>query len=157
MNEHEWTPREARFLKSLSTPWKIQKFLNSLPYNIEPDGITCRSPRQGHARLAPHIASKRSIRCGCPANSRLAASDPRSGCRARFRSCDRTIPNGRLLGAIAQSNYAGIRFREPVYRTIRELAISYFEDYINLRGEKTLRGYSRPVHLSVSIRLADDG
>ena len=50
-------------------------------------------------------------------------------------------------GAIAKSNFAGLRFREPVYRTIRELALSYFEHYYNLRGQKTLRAYSRPVSL----------
>jgi len=51
-------------------------------------------------------------------------------------------------GAIAQSNYSGLRFREPIYRTFRELAVSYFEDYYNPKGEKTLREYSRPVNLS---------
>jgi hypothetical protein len=51
-------------------------------------------------------------------------------------------------GAIAKSNYAGLRFREPVYRTLRELALSYFEHYYNPKGEKTLRGYSRPVRMS---------
>jgi hypothetical protein len=50
-------------------------------------------------------------------------------------------------GAIGKSNYSGLRFREPVYRTIRELALSYFEHYYNLDGEKTLRAYSRPVSL----------
>jgi len=44
-------------------------------------------------------------------------------------------------GAIAKSNYSGLRFREPVYRTLRELAISYFEHYYNIDGEKTLRTY----------------
>jgi hypothetical protein len=50
-------------------------------------------------------------------------------------------------GAVAKSNYSGLRYREPVYRTIRELVMSYFEHYYNLRKEKTLRRYSRPVHL----------
>ena len=61
-------------------------------------------------------------------------------------------------GAIAKSNYAGLRFREPVYRTLRELAMSYFEHYFNLAGEKTLRGYSRPVNLTRFQRhRLDDG
>ncbi len=51
-------------------------------------------------------------------------------------------------GAIAKSNFSGLRFREPVYRTPRELALSYFEDYMNLRGERTLRAFSRPVNLA---------
>jgi hypothetical protein len=48
---------------------------------------------------------------------------------------------------MAKSNYSGLRFREPVYRTLRELVMSYFEHYYNLKGEKTLRGFSRPVNL----------
>jgi len=51
-------------------------------------------------------------------------------------------------GAIAKSNFSGLRFREPVYRTPRELALSYFDDYMNLRGERTLRAYSQPVDLT---------
>ncbi len=50
-------------------------------------------------------------------------------------------------GAVATSKYSGLRFREPVYRTLRELVMSYFEHYYNLTGEKTLRSYSRPVDL----------
>jgi hypothetical protein len=52
-----------------------------------------------------------------------------------------------LWGGIAKSNFAGLRFRAPVYRTLRELALSYFEHYYNLRGERTLRRYSGPVSL----------
>ena len=51
-------------------------------------------------------------------------------------------------GAVAKSNFAGLRFRAPIYRSLRELALSYFESYYNLRGERTLRGYSRPLNLS---------
>ncbi len=51
-------------------------------------------------------------------------------------------------GAIAKSNFSGLRFREPVYRTPRELAMSYFDDYMNLRGERTLRAYSQPLNLA---------
>jgi hypothetical protein len=51
-------------------------------------------------------------------------------------------------GALAKSNFAGLRYREPVYRSLRELAMSYFDGYVNLRGERTLRAYSRPVNLA---------
>ena len=53
-----------------------------------------------------------------------------------------------LWGGIAKSNYAGLRFRAPIYRTLRELALSYFDHYYNLRGERTLRAYSGPVNLA---------
>ncbi|HKW95951.1 MAG TPA: hypothetical protein VJX92_28945 [Methylomirabilota bacterium] len=51
-------------------------------------------------------------------------------------------------GAIAKSNFSGLRYREPVHRSLRELVMSYFEGYINLRGERTLRAYSRPLNLA---------
>jgi hypothetical protein len=56
-------------------------------------------------------------------------------------------------GAIAKSNYSGLRLREPVYRTIRELVMSYFDHYYNLRGEKSLRGFSRPINLRQFDRI----
>jgi hypothetical protein len=56
-------------------------------------------------------------------------------------------------GAIAKSNFSGLRYREPVYRTVRELAMSYFEGYVNLRGDRTLRAYSRPVDLGRFDRI----
>src|SRR5262249_59600987 len=51
-------------------------------------------------------------------------------------------------GAIAKSNFSGLRYREPVYRSLRELVMSYFESYINLRGDRTLRAYSHPINLA---------
>jgi hypothetical protein len=58
-----------------------------------------------------------------------------------------------LWGAIATSKFTGLRYREPVYRTLRELAMSYFEQYFNLAGERTLRGHGRPVNLARFDRL----
>ena len=56
-------------------------------------------------------------------------------------------------GAVAKSNYSGLRFREPVYRTLRELVMSYFELYFNLEGEKSLRTFSKPVNLARFDRI----
>ena len=57
-------------------------------------------------------------------------------------------------GAIARSNYSGLRFREAIHPTIRALVLSYFESYFNLRRQKTLRRYSRPVNLARFDRIA---
>ena len=59
-------------------------------------------------------------------------------------------------GAIAKSNYTGCRYREPVYRSLRELAMSYFQIYFNMRRERTLRTFSRPVNLARFDRELDD-
>jgi hypothetical protein len=137
-----------KFLRRLSTPEKIQKFLDDLPYNKEKDGETCRSPRLVIEYNTAH----------CFEGALFAAAALRANGRpalildlASVRDDDHVIAvyrtNG-YWGAIAKSNYAGLRFRSPVYRTLRELALSYFEHYYNLKGEKTLREYSRPVSLA---------
>jgi hypothetical protein len=51
-------------------------------------------------------------------------------------------------GAVAKSNFSGLRWREPIFRTLRELVLSYFEDYFNAAGEKTLRAYTVPLNLA---------
>lgn len=56
-------------------------------------------------------------------------------------------------GAIAKSNFAGLRFREPIHRTLRELVVSYFDDYFNSDGERTLRSYSSVLSLAQFDRL----
>ncbi len=50
-------------------------------------------------------------------------------------------------GAVAKSNFVGLRYREPVYKTLRELIMSYFESYFNVEGERTMVGYSAPLNL----------
>src|SRR5262245_10804761 len=135
-------------LRTLSTPEKIQKYLDDLPYNTEKKGDTCRSPRLVVEYNTAH----------CFEGALFAAAALRANGRPPWildleavRDVDHVIAvyrtNG-CWGAIAKSNYAGLRFRSPVYRTLRELALSYFEHYYNLKGEKTLRAYSRPVSLA---------
>src|ERR1700704_1701991 len=145
---NSFTTLETRFLKSLSTPWKIQDFLNSIPYNTEPDGDTCRSPRRVMRDRTAHCFEAAVF---AAAALRMNGSPPLILDLMAVRDTDHVIAVYKMAGcwgAIAQSNYSGLRFREPVYRTLRELAISYFEDYYNPKGEKTLRKFSRPVNLA---------
>lgn len=140
---------EWRVFRRLTTPEKIQRFLDEeIAYNKEPDGPTCRSPRRvlrdrvAHCLEGALFGAAALRACGDPALLLdLEAVRDDDHVLAIFRRRG-------LWGAIAKSNYAGLRFREPVYRTLRELAISYFEHYYNLEGEKTLRAYSRPVNLA---------
>jgi hypothetical protein len=144
---------ESRLLRKLSTPEKIQKYLDDLPYNKEKGGETCYSPRLVIRYETAH----------CFEGALFAAAALRVGGQSPLildlesvRDDDHVIAvyrtNG-FWGAIGKSNYAGLRFRSPVYRTLRELALSYFEHYYNLKGEKTLRAYSRPVNLSRFDRI----
>jgi hypothetical protein len=137
-----------KLLSRLSSPEKIQKYLDELPYNKEKDGETCRSPR---LVLEHHTAHCFEGALFAAAALQVNGRQPWILDLEAVRDDDHVIAvyrtNG-CWGAIAKSNYAGLRFRSPVYRTLRELALSYFEHYYNLRGEKTLRAYSRPVSLT---------
>lgn len=140
---------ERSVLRRLSTPEKIQRFLDcEIAYNKEPQGPTCRSPRRV---LRDRLAHCMEGALFAAAALRFHGFPPLLLDLEAVRDDDHVLAIYRQRGhwgAIAKSNYAGLRFREPVYRTLRELAISYFEHYYNLSGEKTLRGYSRPVKLA---------
>ena len=139
--------RERRVFRKLTTPEKIQRFLDDLPYNKEVGGNTCRSPRRV---LRDQTAQCMEGALFGAAALRMTGHPPLLLDLEAVQDSDHVIAIFRLRGhwgAVAKSNYAGLRYREPVYRTLRELAMSYFEHYFNLRGEKTLRNYSRPVNL----------
>jgi hypothetical protein len=135
----------VRTLRALKTPVQIQKFLDALPYQY---GNTAWSPqralreRKGHCLEGALLAA---------AALRLNGHQPLLMDLEAVQDDDHVIAlyrERRLWGGIAKSNFAGLRFRAPIYRTLRELALSYFEHYYNLRGERTLRSYSIPVNLA---------
>ena len=140
--------RELSVIKRLSSPEKIQDFLDyKITYNKELGGETCRSPRRvlrdrvGHCAEGAYLAA---------AALRYHGHPPLILDFIAVRDDDHVIAvykHRGHWGAIGKSNFSGMRFREPVYRTIRELAMSYFAHYYNQEGELTLRSYSRPVNL----------
>lgn len=145
----EFTRAELSILKKLKSPEQIQGFLdNEIAYNKEPSGPTCRSPRYVLQDRLAHCAEGAFF---AAAALRLQGHPPLIIDLEAVRDDDHLLSvfkEDGHWGAIAKSNYAGLRFREPVYRTIRELVMSYYEHYYNLKGEKTLRAYStRPVNL----------
>ena len=147
-NKCNLSKAEAALFRRLSTPEKIQKYLDDLPYNKERDGETCRSPRRV---IRDHTAHCFEAALFGAAALRMNGYPPLIFDLEAVRDDDHVIAiyrNNGCWGAIAKSNYAGLRFRTPIYRTLRELALSYFEHYYNLDGEKTLRAYSRPVNLA---------
>jgi hypothetical protein len=140
------TPREAATLRRLEPAWRIQRFLDELQYDVEGSG--CRSPRR--------VLRERRVQCMdgalfAAAALRLQGHRPLLLDLEAVQDVDHVLAVFREhghWGAIARSNYSGLRFREPIHRTLRELVLSYFESYFNLRREKTLRRHSRPVDLS---------
>jgi hypothetical protein len=136
---------DLRTLRALKTPARIQKFVDALEYQY---ADTAGSParvlreRKGHCLEGALIAA---------AALRVTGHPPLVMDLEAVRDDDHVVALYRergLWGGIAKSNFAGLRFRAPIYRTLRELALSYFEHYYNLRGERTLRAYSMPVNLA---------
>ncbi|MBI3666057.1 MAG: hypothetical protein HY236_07510 [Acidobacteria bacterium] len=140
--------RELAVLRRLFTPYRIQEFLDKeLGYNKEKEGDTCRSPRRV---LRDQVAQCIEGALFAAAALHVQGFPPLIVDLEAVRDDDHILAVFRQRGhwgAIAKSNYAGLRFREPVYRTLRELVMSYFEHYYSLEGKKTLRRYSRPVNL----------
>jgi hypothetical protein len=147
-NGHEsfgLSPTDLRTLRALKTPARIQKFIDAIDYQY---ANTALSPqcvlreRKGHCLEGAMLAA---------AALRVNGHPPLLMDLESVNDDDHVIALYRehgLWGGIAKSNFAGLRFRAPIYRTLRELALSYFEHYYNLRGERTLRAYSQAVNLS---------
>ena len=150
---NSFTKQELRVLRSLRRPEQIQRFLDDeVGYDHGQGGPRCRSPRHVlRERLAACMdgalfaAAALRVQGHPPLLLDLEAERDDDHVLAIFQSGGRQRGH---WGAVAKSNYSGLRFREPVYRTLRELVMSYFEHYYNLRREKSLRAYSRPVRLT---------
>ena len=143
-----FTRAERAVFRTLNRPEKIQRFLDEdLAYDKEPDGPRCRSPRVALRDRTAHCMEGALF---AAAALRLLGHPPLLLDLEAVRDDDHVLAIFRVRnhwGAVAKSNYSGLRFREPVYRSLRELVMSYFEHYYNLEQEKTLRNYSRPVNL----------
>lgn len=140
-----FTRSELRQLRALKTPVGIQKFLDELPYNLR---YTARSPGRV---LRDRTASCLEGGIFAAAALRVLGFPPLIFDLEAEQDTDHVLAIFKVhghWGAVAKSNFTGCRYREPVYRTLRELAMSYFNIYFNLRGERTLRRYSRPVNLT---------
>jgi hypothetical protein len=144
MTTYGFTTKELRSLRRLRTPVLIQRFLDSLPYH---HGSTAWSPRRTLREGTAHCLEGAIL---AAAALRVNGFPPLLIDLEAVQDVDHVLAVYRIhnhWGAIGKSNYAGLRYREPVYRSLRELAMSYFDQYYNLRGERTLRAYSRPLNL----------
>src|SRR5439155_1333015 len=140
-----FTASELRKFRALKTPAGVQGFLDGLLYNLS---YTARSPKRVlHDRTASCLEGG----IFAAAALRVLGFPPLIFDLEAEQDTDHVVAIFRLRGhwgAVAKSNFAGCRYREPVYRSLRELAMSYFNIYFNLRFERTLRRYSRPVNLA---------
>ena len=145
------THREYAALARLTTPIKVQNFLDSLPMNWEKRGDTHMSPRCALRKGKAHCIEGALL---AAAALWIAGEPPLiMNLSARLGKGDddhvvALYKRGGRFGAISKTNHATIRFRDPVYRSPRELALSYFHEwFLNSTGEKTLECYSKPLDL----------
>ncbi len=142
---HIWTPEERKLLAKLKSPGMIQDFLDGLKYNDLKKNT--KSPRQVMRDLHAHCFDGALF---AAAALRQMGHEPLVVDLRAVNDDDHVLAvykrNG-LWGSIAKSNFVILRSREPVYKSIRELCMSYFDFYFNTLGEKTLREYSVPVNL----------
>lgn len=144
--DRELADTERDIISELTTPSKIQAFLDDIAYSTD-DFYRCPlrvlRERTAHCFDGAVFAAAALRRLGHPPLILDLLSNGRDDehLLALFKV------DGHW-GAVAKSNFVGLRFREPVYRSLRELAMSYFEQYYNIEREKTLRGYSGPLNLN---------
>ncbi|MDB5204779.1 MAG: hypothetical protein JWP09_807 [Candidatus Taylorbacteria bacterium] len=143
------TKSELAILRRLNTPIKIQNFIDDIPTNFELDGETNKSPRR----------TLRENKAHCLEGALLAALalwiNGHKPLIMDMKSTDNDVDhviapfkiNG-YWGCVSKTNHATIRYRDPVYKTIRELAMSYFHEwFMDVDGTKTLRSFSEPYDL----------
>lgn len=144
------TQKEKALLKKLNTPAKVQDFLNGLKFNFEDKGETLKSPlftfrtQKVHcfegALLGAYILSLHNF---TPYILHLKTT------KGDYDHVIALFKQYNLWGALSKTNHAVLRYREPIYKNIRELVLSYFHEYFLNNGKKTLRQYSKPLNLNI--------
>jgi hypothetical protein len=140
-----WSTEERKLLDSLDNPDKVQAFLDAIDYN---PGYECRSPRWVIRKRSAHCfegalfaAAALQHQGYSPVIVDMKAENDDDHVIAVFKK------DG-YWGAVAKSNFTSLRYREPVYKSLRELIMSYFDFFFNSDGYKSLRSYSLPFDLS---------
>ncbi len=145
-----FTQQEKKLMQKLNTPAKVQDFLNGLRFNFEEKGKTLKSPimvlrkKNAHclegAILGAYILSLHGFP---PLILHLQTT------KDDFSHVVTPFKQHGLWGVLSKTNHAVLRYREPIYKNIRELVMSYFHEYFLDSGAKTLRRYSKPLNLNV--------
>lgn len=145
--EDRLSPAQREIFTSLDSPVKIQAYLDTTRYSAEEANrcpVRVLNDQQAHCLDGGLFAAAALRRLGDPPVIVDLLPEPGlddDHVLAIFRRAGR-------WGAVAKSNFVGLRYREPVYRSLRELVMSYFEQFYNSEGVKTLRSYTRPVDLT---------
>lgn len=142
--------QEFKILSRLNTPQKIQTFLDDMPLNFENDGETCMSPRRVLRERKAHCIEGAFLAGVC---LMLQGEKPLIvSLKVEKDDVDHIVTifkRNKHYGAISKTNHFVLRYRDPVYRSVRELAMSYFHEYfLTKNGKKTFIGYTEPINLN---------
>jgi hypothetical protein len=152
----DYIKSETKLFGKLNSPKKIQDYVNSLRFNFEEDGDSCMSPRK------VIMAGKANCIEGAILAAAVLEFHGAKPLVMDLRSTKKPYDDDHVVavfkqfgcfGAISKTNHGVLRYREPIYKTIRELALSYFHEYFLNDGRKTLREYSELFDLSHFDRL----
>ena len=146
-----FTKTELALFKKLNTPEKVQDFLNDIPFNFETNGV-------GQLKSPVRVLREKSAHCieaailGAYILS-IHGYDPLllhlETTKDDYEHVIVPFKRGGLWGALSKTNHAVLRYRDPLHKSINELVMSYFHEYITDDGAKTLRRYSEPLDLKV--------
>ncbi len=143
-HQPDWSSAEKSLLKRLNAPIRIQEFLDDCSYNSTYETRSVRyilEHKRAHCMEGALFAAACLEHNGMPPlvlDMKADNDDDHVIAVYKVRGC---------WGALAKSNFTTLRYREPVYRSLRELVMSYFDLYFNTNGDKSLRSYSRPCNL----------
>jgi hypothetical protein len=147
--------KELGILKKLNTPAKIQDFLNQMPMNFEKRGETCLSPMSVLEKKICHCAEGATLAAlALRVNGYLPLLLDLTANKNDFDHVVAVYQKDGKWGAVSKTNHAALRYREPIYNSIRELAISYFHEYLDNQGRKNLRSFSPVVNLKRFDKLS---
>lgn len=151
MEKYGYSIEEIRLFKNLNTPQKIQDYINRIPFNFEEKWGTCMSPRK--------VLESNKADCieGALLASAILEFHGHKPLVIDLRSIKKPYDYDHVVavfkadgfwGAISKTNHSVLRYRDPIYKTVRELVLSYFNEYFLDSGLKTLREYSTPFNLT---------
>ena len=151
MSKFPYTPKEIKLFKRLDTPQKIQDYIKKLPFNFDERAGKCMSPRE--------VLKKKKADCveGAILAAAILEFHGKKPLLLDLRSVKKPYDYDHVVsvwkedgffGAISKTNHAVLRYRDPVYKDIRELVMSYFNEYFLTNGMKTLREYSDPFDMN---------
>jgi hypothetical protein len=143
------TKEELKLLKPLKTERKVQDFIDSLKVNFEKKGDTCFSPRIVLKRKEAHcIEASILAYLIMKIHGKKAWLVDLTSVKSDYDHVVCVFQKNKKWGAISKNNHGVLRYRDPIYNSIRELVMSYFHEYTDKKGRKNLRSYSNPLTLS---------